>query len=81
MHDVHTAGLYDSYPLAPLEEHPLDTAADALFWDAAFRTKVLSGIASLGAAVEAAFEGAPQDIEGVWRDGSLTVVQSRPQVL
>ena len=31
--------------------------------------------------VEAAFGGTPQDIEGVWADGLVTIVQSRPQVI
>lgn len=35
----------------------------------------------LGKAVEEAFGGVPQDIEGLWAEGKFTVVQSRPQVL
>lgn len=35
----------------------------------------------LGKSVEDAFDGVPQDIEGVYSDGKFTVVQSRPQVL
>ena len=31
--------------------------------------------------VEDAFGGAPQDVEGVYSDGKITVVQARPQVL
>jgi len=31
--------------------------------------------------VEKAFGGAPQDVEGVYQDGKITVVQARPQVL
>jgi hypothetical protein len=43
--------------------------------------EVLGAIAAAAQQVEAAFDGQPQDIEGVWVDGKLTVVQSRPQVL
>lgn len=43
--------------------------------------EVLGAIAAAAQRVEAAFDGQPQDIEGVWVDGKLTVVQSRPQVL
>ncbi len=43
--------------------------------------ELLGGIAEAAGRVEAAFGGTPQDIEGVWADGRLTVVQSRPQVL
>ena len=43
--------------------------------------QVLSAIADASRAVEAAFGGAPQDIEGVWADGRVTIVQSRPQVV
>lgn len=38
-------------------------------------------LADVAKQVEAAFDGQPQDIEGVWVDGKVTVVQSRPQVL
>lgn len=44
-------------------------------------SQVLSAIAEASRAVEAAFDGAPQDIEGVWADGRATIVQSRPQVV
>jgi hypothetical protein len=43
--------------------------------------EVLGAIVVAAQQVEAAFDGQPQDIEGVWVDGRLTVVQSRPQVL
>jgi hypothetical protein len=43
---------------------------------------MLRELAQLGAAVEAAFGGVPQDIEGVrTADGGWYVVQARPQVL
>ncbi len=49
-------------------------------WDAGFRAPLLSSVTKAGAAVEEAFGGVPQDVEGVWVDGVLTVVQARPQV-
>ena len=81
MHTYCHAGLYDSIPLTPLEEHSLETAAEGLFWDSDFRTQLLTTIAATGIEVEKAFGGVPQDIEGVWQDGKVTVVQARPQVL
>jgi hypothetical protein len=35
----------------------------------------------VGDAVQDAFGGAPQDVEGVWTDGRFAVVQARPQVI
>ncbi|KAK9803518.1 hypothetical protein WJX73_002149 [Symbiochloris irregularis] len=75
------AGLYDSIPLRPLQARPVDYASERLFWDTAFQSELLGGMVQLGKAVEKAFEGVPQDIEGLWADGKFTVVQSRPQVL
>ena len=75
------AGLYDSIPLKDLEEHTLETAAEGIFWDRELANKILTQIASTGFEVERAFNGSPQDIEGVWQDGKITVVQSRPQIL
>ncbi len=75
------AGLYDSIPLETLEEQTLETAAEGLFWDEAFAKEMLAKIAATGYEVESAFGGQPQDIEGVWKDGEITIVQARPQVL
>ena len=75
------AGLYDSSPFPDLEEQPLDYASDELLWDSAFQHKILQRLVELGKAVEDAFDGVPQDIEGVYSNGKFTVVQSRPQVL
>ena len=75
------AGLYDSVPLPALAERTVDYASERLLWDETFRSEVLGSIAEAAAAVEGAFDGAPQDIEGVWADGRVTIVQSRPQVL
>ncbi len=75
------AGLYDSIPFPSLQEQPVDYASDELLWDSAFQQEILQGLVDLGKAVEEAFDGVPQDIEGVYSKGSFTVVQSRPQVL
>ena len=75
------AGLYDSIPFPQLEEQPIDYATDELLWDSAFQQHILQGLVDLGRSVEDAFDGVPQDIEGVYSDGKFTVVQSRPQVL
>ena len=42
---------------------------------------MLTEMVEVGKAVEASFGGAPQDIEGVWANGKITIVQSRAQVL
>jgi hypothetical protein len=46
-----------------------------------FQTKLIEGIVTIAKEVKAAFNGAPQDIEGVFVGGKFTVVQSRPQIL
>ena len=38
-------------------------------------------ISAINVQVEDAFGGAPQDVEGVYSDGKITLVQARPQVL
>jgi hypothetical protein len=43
--------------------------------------QVMDAILRAGGAVEDALGGEPQDIEGCWANGQLTVVQARPQVL
>ena len=45
------------------------------------RSTLLQRLADVGRAVEAAFGGSPQDVEGVWLGGEVTVVQARPQVI
>lgn len=51
-----------------------------LLTDEGFRTGLLSSIARVGTAVEDAL-GSAQDIEGcVEADGTITVVQTRPQM-
>mmetsp|Transcript_112086 Transcript_112086/g.280823 ORF Transcript_112086/g.280823 Transcript_112086/m.280823 type:complete len:1246 (+) Transcript_112086:407-4144(+) len=75
------AGLYDSITVAPCPHRPVAYASEPLVFDAAFRNKLLRRLFDLGRLVEANFNGQPQDIEGaVLKDGSLVVLQSRPQV-
>ena len=76
-----SAGLYDSIPLHPLEAQTLDYADERLIWDSSFQQQLLTSVAKAAREVEAAFGGSPQDIEGVYSSGRLTIVQSRPQVL
>ncbi|KAF6251712.1 glutathione synthetase ATP-binding domain-like protein [Scenedesmus sp. NREL 46B-D3] len=75
------AGLYDSVPVVPLNEVTIEAAEEALLWDGGLRSRLIDSIVDVGQAVEDAFGGVAQDIEGVWREGQLVVVQARPQVL
>jgi hypothetical protein len=70
-----------SVPVVPLEERTLDYSKEPIMWDRDFRQELLDGLVELGCAVEGAFDGQPQDIEGCWHDGRFAVVQARPQVL
>jgi alpha-glucan, water dikinase len=74
-------GLYDSVAVRPLATRTINYAAERLLWDARFCEELLRGIADVARAVEAAFGGKPQDIEGVYKDGKFVVVQARPQVI
>jgi hypothetical protein len=42
---------------------------------------LVRSLADVSKRVQAAFDGQPQDIEGVWVEGKVTIVQTRPQVL
>ncbi len=75
------AGLYDSVLVEAPLSGVLDYSQEPLLWEPEFRDALLAETAALGAEIEAAFGGVPQDIEGVWTGGQYTVVQSRPQVL
>lgn len=75
------AGLYDSITVVECPHRPVSYAAEPLIFNAAFRNGLLKRLFDLGRLVEANFKGQPQDIEGaVLQDGSLVVLQSRPQV-
>lgn len=74
------AGLYDSITMDATQTRKVDYGADRLLTDEGFRTGLLSSIARVGTAVEDAL-GSAQDIEGcVEADGTITVVQTRPQM-
>ena len=67
--------------VSPPVEAAHDYGADRIVCDADFRESCFKAIAEASVRVEASF-GAPQDIEGVIdRDGNLTIVQSRPQIV
>jgi hypothetical protein len=73
------AGLYDSVFLTEPEAVSVDYTRERLLWDEAFRDGMLNSIAEAGRAVEEGTD-APQDIEGTYAGGQITVVQTRPQV-
>ena len=75
------AGLYDSIPVVPLTESAVDYASNRLINEEAFRAELLSRLVNVGSSIEAAFDGKSQDVEGVYSNGKLFVVQARPQVL
>lgn len=55
---------------------------EGLVWDGALQRKVAEAVAAAGWKVEEALGGKPVDVEGVvMEDGSVAVVQARPQVL
>lgn len=74
------AGLYESITMDATETVRVDYSDDPITADAGFRKKVMSDIARVGAAIEATL-GSAQDVEGVVDpDGTVFVVQTRPQV-
>ncbi|GAX78330.1 hypothetical protein CEUSTIGMA_g5772.t1 [Chlamydomonas eustigma] len=75
------AGLYESITMDITETLKIDYMDDKLVQDVGFRKHILSEICKVGYAIEQALGGVPQDIEGVVApDGTITVVQTRPQV-
>ncbi|GIL61955.1 hypothetical protein Vafri_16315 [Volvox africanus] len=74
------AGLYDSITMDPSVLTKIDYMEDRLVQDPGFRRDLMSRICRLGVDIEKALSSA-QDVEGVVApDGSITVVQTRPQV-
>lgn len=74
------AGLYDSVMLVEPAQSIVDYTQMPLLWDEGSREELVKGLVTLGSTIERALGGA-QDIEGVvLHDGTLCVVQSRPQV-
>jgi len=58
-----------------------DYTEEPLVTDPEFQQRTLLDVAAAAVAVEVALGGAPQDVEGVvLEDGTVYVVQSRPQV-
>ncbi|CAG9461027.1 unnamed protein product [Pedinophyceae sp. YPF-701] len=79
------AGLYASVMVGGGDsrgETPWRITDEPLVWDGGLRSSITAEIVKVARAVEEAFGGVPQDVEGcVAPDGSVTVVQARPQVL
>ncbi|XP_010520833.1 PREDICTED: alpha-glucan water dikinase 2 isoform X2 [Tarenaya hassleriana] len=73
------AGLYDSVLMDEANEVVLDYSKERLVTDKAFQVSLFSRIAETGDVIERLY-GCPQDIEGVVKDGTVHVVQARPQV-
>jgi len=75
------AGFFDSVPLHTPEQVFADYTEEPLVTDPEFQQRTLLDVAAAAVAVEVALGGAPQDVEGVvLEDGTVYVVQSRPQV-
>ena len=73
------AGLYESITMDVADEARLDYASDEWLTNESKRTELLARICKVGHEIEEAF-GSAQDVEGVVEeDGTITVVQTRPQ--
>ena len=73
------AGLFDSVPMVKDKEVEMVYNNDKLFNDKNFCDEIIRKIAKLGIEVEKMY-GIPQDIEGVYYNKDLYIVQTRPQV-
>jgi len=75
------AGLFDSVFVSPPVEAAHDYSRDRIVCDIDFQESCFKAITEASIRVESSF-GSPQDIEGVIdRDGNVTIVQSRPQIV
>jgi len=74
------AGLYDSIPMVSNSEVTVQYFKERLVTDNKFADQLMRGICRVAVDVEKAYNGAPQDIEGCYKDGKFYVVQTRPQV-
>eukprot|EP00358_Blepharisma_japonicum_P004033 CAMPEP_0202945426 /NCGR_PEP_ID=MMETSP1395-20130829/6448_1 /ASSEMBLY_ACC=CAM_ASM_000871 /TAXON_ID=5961 /ORGANISM="Blepharisma japonicum, Strain Stock R1072" /LENGTH=581 /DNA_ID=CAMNT_0049645433 /DNA_START=920 /DNA_END=2665 /DNA_ORIENTATION=- len=74
------AGLFDSIIMSSPQEQILSYANERLYTDFGFCREIIFKLREIGILVENAFNGIPQDIEGVIAGGKVFVVQSRPQV-
>jgi alpha-glucan,water dikinase len=76
------AGLYESVACASLRQDYVDYARCPLLTDADFRESLTGRLYQAGLEIEAAMGQVAQDVEGVVdRDGRITIVQTRAQVL
>ncbi|CAJ1974049.1 unnamed protein product [Sphenostylis stenocarpa] len=73
------AGLFDCVIMDKVEKVVLDYSKDPIISDKPFQTSLFSRIAEAGKILEDLY-GFPQDIEGVVKDGTIFVVQARPQI-
>ena len=74
------AGLYDSITMEEAKLKNVDYSTDTLITDEGMRQKMLSAIAKVALEIENLL-GSAQDIEGaIAEDGTLWIVQTRPQV-
>lgn len=73
------AGLYDSVIAEDPATRTIDYTNDKLMWDAGFRSSILAKLGEAAVAIETA-TGSAQDIEGVVKGDTVTVVQLRPQI-
>jgi len=74
------AGLYDSVACATIRTVPVDYTTSPLFGDDGFQRSLMDLLRQVGLEVEQSMGGKPQDVEGVIREGRVTIVQARPQV-
>lgn len=84
--DFAGAGLYSSVPVGgDYEKTAANYAHEPLVWDDGLRQRIIDELVKVGRAVEAACDGAAQDIEGVvvldQDEISVSVVQTRNMVL
>ena len=73
------AGLFDSVPMVKDSEVEMVYHNNKLFNDKKFVDNIVTKIGQLGIGVEKMY-GMPQDIEGVYYNNDLYIVQTRPQV-
>jgi len=74
------AGLFDSIPLYKDNLIYMKYWNEKLFCDDKFREDLINKISNLGIMVEKLYDDMPQDIEGVYYDNYIYIVQTRPQV-
>lgn len=78
--DATGARLFESAPVSGVEMETPEYADEELVWHSEFQQRVLREISDAGWKVEGAFGGQPLEIEGVYSQGKVAVVQARPQV-